>query len=812
LWRLFRHAALSPDRLPRVTLDLSYRRSGNYLSVISNSNAETLTFRLTQVLPPRGDIRSRLMTLLVLGLWVLAPSGLAADDQTPRQTGGPALSNVSVGIQGNYQVGRWTAIEADVDSDVWPVTLSVRVPDPDGNMTRQPSTEIPQPESAPVRIRHLFKSGRLMDNDDSSKLAGFTGLLQVDLETPDQTVTFHLTSEQSDSPTSIQVASLKNAWTLKTQLWATLGEAEGFEQATRRIIDRQRNLRLPVHLIDLEDDAQLPLGHDALQSLSLLAVIGRQKVSADADEAIRRWVFEGGHLILSVGTPADFEALPMSAWVPIQVTGQSRLRDLSNLTTQIPGSPPIRVSVVEALQFEFDAGQTIAATLDGPLWARVPYGFGSVTILGVDLSRRPLMNWEALPQFCEKLSGMQRTTELDSQRTAAVQLSQTGVSDLQTQLVNGLDQFPSSRKPSTWFAMGMILLYLLAIGPLDYLIVHKLLKRPHWTWVTFPLLVMLAAAGAAATARDRNPQSRLANQVDMVDVDMASNTARVQSWLSFAPPESGRFHIEARRSAALPGAATDSTSSPRISWSGVPETGFRGMYRVGGLDQWKPAYSLAPGGSGILDLPITQWSSAGTTAQWSAAPTETSQLITAELAWASGQLTGTLSNNLSTPMHEWLLAHEGRVYIPQTRTAGAAALQIAPGETLDLDNRRRVVPRVLQSFLTGVRTLHVDAGADRTGQDVIAVRDTYDPLARDPYGVLRMATFFAAAQGDAFTSLDNHALGPLDLSSLLPLDRAVLFCRVDAAAVDFLVDGEPIETTEHETVLRIVLPVNASPE
>jgi hypothetical protein len=748
------------------------------------------------------------MTLLVVGLWVLAQSGLEADEQAPRQAGKPTLSNVSVGIQGNYHVGRWTAIEADVDSDVWPVRLCVRVPDPDGNLSRQPSIEIAQPESVPVRVRHLFKTGRLTDNDDALKADGFTGQLQVDLETPRSTTTFYLTSQESDFASSITVASLKNAWTLKTRLWATLGEVDGFERAAERIVDRQSGLRRPVHLIDLENDTQLPRGENALQSLSLLAVIGRQEISAETDEAIRRWVFEGGHLILSVATPADFEALPMSAWVPIRVTGQSRLRDLSNLTTQIPGSPAIRVSVVEALQFEFDEGQIVAATLDGPLWARVPYGFGHVTILGVDLGRRPLANWEALPQLCEKLSGVQRTSERESQRTAAVQLSQTGVSDLQTQLVNGLDQYPSSRKPSTWFAMGLILLYLLAIGPLDYLIVHKLLKRPHWTWVTFPLLVLLAAAGAAATARERNPQTRLANQVDVLDIDIASGTSRAHSWLSFASPESARFRIEARRSKELAAVGADAQTPPLVSWSGVPETGFRGMYRVGGLDQWKAAYSLEPGGSGIIDLPIAMWSSAGTTAQWSAAPTDASGLVRAELVWSSGQLTGTLTNSLSTAMHDWLLAHEGRVYTPQTRTAGAAALQIAPGETIDFDNRQRVVPRVLQSYLTGVRSLSVDARGDRTGQDIIAVRDTYDPLARDPYGVLRMATFFAAAQGDAFTSLDNDALQALDLSSLLPLDRAVLFCRVDAAAVDFLVDGEPIETTEHETILRIVLPVS----
>src|SRR5690606_17912100 len=199
-------------------------------------------------------------------------------------------------------------------------------------------------------------------------------------------------------------------------------------------------------------------------------------------------------------------------------------------------------------------------------------------------------------------------------------------------------------------------------------------------------------------------------------------------------------------------------------WSGIPETGFRGMYRSGGFDQWKPAYSFEPEAAAIRDLPISQWSSAGAAAEWSAAPAPVGELLSAELSWSAGQLNGTLTNHLDVPMRDWLLAHEGRVYAAETRNLGAAALQIAPGETLDLSNRRRVVPRVLQSYLTGVRRFHVENDGDPTKRDVVAAREVYDPLDRDPYTMLRIATFFAAARGDEFTALDNSGLRRLDLS------------------------------------------------
>jgi hypothetical protein len=560
----------------------------------------------------------------------------------------------------------------------------------------------------------------------------------------------------------------------------------------------------------LESPSDLPVQPDALEALSTLILVGGQTIPAEIDEAIHRWVSDGGHLVLSVGSPADYAELPMSSWLPIEVERQpSRLRDLTNLATQLPGSQPIRVNQVESLRFTITHGEVLAATLDGPLWARVPVGFGAVTLLGVDIGHAPLAGWESLPMLCERLVRFRQPLQDDRSRTAAAQLSESGVSDLYSQLVTGLDQFSAINKPGNWTAMGLILVYLLLIGPIDYLIVHKVLKRPHWTWVTFPLMVLAAAGTAAAVARERNPQSILGNQVDLVDLNAADSTARVHSWATFTSPRSQRYEIRAALSQEAIGGALQAGSDHRLAWSGIPETGFRGMNRMIGFDQWKADYSFSAARDRLDNLPVSIWSSASLEGEWNQSSTSVDEIVISDLRSLSGQLTGTVTNQLAEPMQDWIIAHEGRVYLPQARTEGARALQIAPGETLDLMNRRRIVPRVLQSFLTGVRRQYIDAGRDRTGQDVVATRDTWDPLSRDPYQVLRMASFYEAGDGAEFTSLENNSLSRLDLSPLLDLNRAILFCRVDPVAVEYRIDGSPLPISEHQTVLRIVLPVQS---
>ena len=42
-----------------------------------------------------------------------------------------------------------------------------------------------------------------------------------------------------------------------------------------------------------------------------------------------------------------------------------------------------------------------------------------------------------------------------------------------------------------WLVAGLIVVYILLIGPGDYFFLRKLVGRMEWTWLTFPLVVLL---------------------------------------------------------------------------------------------------------------------------------------------------------------------------------------------------------------------------------------------------------------------------------------------------------------------------------
>src|SRR6056297_2461365 len=96
-----------------------------------------------------------------------------------------------------------------------------------------------------------------------------------------------------------------------------------------------------------------------------------------------------------------------------------------------------------------------------------------------------------------------------------------------------LDQF--AIKPPFSFALASLLLILLiaAVGPLDYLLINRLLGRPLLGWLSFPLIAIALSAllviqaaprwpteSASEASADLNATTLRANQLQILDIDL----------------------------------------------------------------------------------------------------------------------------------------------------------------------------------------------------------------------------------------------------------------------------------------------------
>ena len=73
---------------------------------------------------------------------------------------------------------------------------------------------------------------------------------------------------------------------------------------------------------------------------------------------------------------------------------------------------------------------------------------------------------------------------------------------------------------------GLVFIYILWIGPGDYFLVKRLLKRMELTWITFPVMVLSVSLGAYLLAYHLKGDQLRINQVNLVDVDVETGLVR----------------------------------------------------------------------------------------------------------------------------------------------------------------------------------------------------------------------------------------------------------------------------------------------
>jgi hypothetical protein len=525
-------------------------------------------------------------------------------------------------------------------------------------------------------------------------------------------------------------------------------------------------------------------------------------------------------LVLSVGNEVEaYRSSPLAKWIPVPIRGQFRLRELSGMETFADNSTripiPVGVRTIQAAQIGPFDGQVLIGSLNGPLLVRVPFGFGQVTVLGIDLNRPPLSIWKPIASVAEKIiAGRRPATQQTAQRG---HLSHAGISELATQLHAAQELFPQVHRLSTWMLMSLLLIYLIVIGPVDYLLVHRLLKKPQLTWFTFPTMVVIAGVLAAWGARASNGNQLRVNQIDVIDIDAVERDAvdkdarpqlvRGKTWVNVYSPQSQRYQVEIEP-VNLPRTRKSDANAmrPRIAWNGIPERVSGGMYRPGGFEIARPEYTFTARATGIKNLPIAIWSTKGLTASWQQ---QADSLVESKLvSTAVGQLKGSIVHHLPAPLEDWILAYGRRVYRPVSRS-NAPAPVLKPGQVLSPHNTSAVRDRELKGFLTGARARSYAKGTTG-GVGIFQEQAIYDPLNRDPDQIMQMLTFHQIAGGKEYTGLDNDALSTLDLSDLVHLNRAVLFGKMSEPAAILKLNGKSVEPNRHSVYVRIVLPVKLS--
>jgi hypothetical protein len=518
-------------------------------------------------------------------------------------------------------------------------------------------------------------------------------------------------------------------------------------------------------------------------------------------EALDRWVRMGGRLILSVGSQAG-EVLaadaPFAKFAPGTFTEMVALKQTNawetfaetterlDAQTLAAGNDEFRLDVpkLENVRGKIDAYAGSQPT-DLPLVVRTPHGLGEVVFVAADLDRPPFTKWAGRTRLLAKLLNLPIRAASDEIDGTNPSINAYGYDDLAGQLRGALEQFEGVQLVPFSLVATLIVLYILAIGPLDYFVLKRGFKRMEWTWFTFPAIVLLFSLTAYGLAYALKGDQLRVNQVDVIDYDADTRLVRGTVWSNIFSPQVDSYDISYEPQP--PGVATLSDEQALVSWLGLPGGGFGGMHSPsGGAALFRGAYAFTPQLDGLIRMPIAVWSTKGVTARWQG---QAESPINGELVdRGDGLLTGTVLSRLDQPLDNCVLVY-GRWAYPIGSLEPRARITV----------EGKLDPQTVETYFKRVTLFHE--------KDAVS---TFDPGSLEVDRIVEMMMLFDLLGGRQHAKLSNEYQRFLDLSAALASGRAIVMGQSQTPGSTLLRGkDQPIagEKDRRYTFVRFVLPV-----
>jgi hypothetical protein len=724
------------------------------------------------------EFRWASVVVVFVGALVFGAATVRGQDAEPKaEPARLAITEVRLGFDGVFKLGCWTQLEVSLRGGAEPATgrLEVTTRDSDGVPTTAstlPDRPVGVQPGETTKARLFVRCGQ--DNapiavrfvDDQGEVQA-TREFEPAMEAGDGTFRFGLPAT--------------------SRLAVTFGLTEGLSEfASNESLGDDGT----THIARVSTAGDLPVDWQGYEGVAAVVMTTTdpqmyRPLAANPQRiaALGAWIESGGRLVIFCGADAG-EVIgpegPLSDLVPGRFDTLVSLREslplevFSGAHTALNTGQQLRIQVPRLIDVR---GRILAHAgpepTSLPLVVRARRGLGEVTFVAVDPQAAPIASWSGRGDLIRQALEWPAPTAGGESGS-----SNYGGGDLVDQLRTALDQsFAGIQTAPFALVAGLVILYILLIGPGDYFFVKHVLKRMELTWVTFPLIVLGVCAGAYWLAyRMKGDQLRV-NQVEVVDVDLAAGDAYGMVWTHFFSPRVDRYDL-----ALAPHFGEKRLSEPGrpgpgayrlVGWLGSTGYGLGGMRGQGtGASLFDRGYAFAPPLDAVLGLPVQEWSTKTLVGRWKDkvdAPLEASLS-----SLPDNLLSGTIANRSGVSLDQCVLLHGRWAYLLPT---------LADGQSITIDESLQ--PRTLATALETLSSEEIDNGA--AGQP--SARQ-FDPYSTDVPQIVKTLMFYDASGGSAYASSSNQYQPYVDLSPLLDGDQAILLARVDNAEGSQWVDGD----------------------
>jgi hypothetical protein len=256
----------------------------------------------------------------------------------------------------------------------------------------------------------------------------------------------------------------------------------------------------------------------------IMAPAPARPLETETASALRDWVLRGGTLVVAANRLSDaFLSGGLADMMPF-IPEATAVRQVDALGEAVP----IAAGRIKA-------GEVLLGAGDAPLVIRRGFGLGSITCFAIDPDADALNAWTGSEDLWRDLLG-----------AVYIGRSEDGMAGMlppQEATLEEAVQGPVNMGLRLGLVLLLTLVYALAVGPADFLLIRKL-KRPALTWATFPLMVAGFTALAYAGARVWMGGTITAENARRTLVAQDAGYAVVSDISSIFVPAAGRYRVE----------------------------------------------------------------------------------------------------------------------------------------------------------------------------------------------------------------------------------------------------------------------------
>lgn len=387
--------------------------------------------------------------------------------------------------------------------------------------------------------------------------------------------------------------------------------------------------RVAVAHLDLAD---LPADPQAWDALDLLVFndVDTSPLTPEQQTALTHWVSSGGRLIIGGGPNAAQTISGLQSLLPFQEVRLETLpHPLTALANFVKTGLDDRGPYVAAVPPASTTGVTLSEG-NLPLILSLKRGLGQVHYLALDLGLAPLDVLAGQRRFLPRLVGQFNPDRGHFSARANWYEMRTG-----------LALIPDQTLPTPGSIATYLLIYVLAIGPVNFLILSRL-KRREWAWFSLPLIILLFCGfGYFSGFRLRGGQP-LVRQIAILQAEAGSPLAEVNSFIGIYSPARTNYALQLKPATMVEAFAND-TAGANLDVTTTDQTVVKNLQAdIGGMPAILTRSTASP------------------------------PAITARLSYnrAEQRLQGSLINDTGQPIEQAYLIVEDRVLELGTLTPG----------------------------------------------------------------------------------------------------------------------------------------------